>query len=348
MHYYYGMHHGVARVACRAYIAAFPNRQPVPTYRTFITIHRLFSEYGLRRRNMGGQGRAAALQLGNTEEDILDEVFRNPSISLRRLALMFNVSKSTVGVILKANGLRPYHYRRVQNIKEGDNVQRCIFSTWILRQTRSNPAFFNKILWTDEAKFTRNGITNFRNLHAWSDENPHLARPSSFQEQFSVNVWAALIGNLLIGPIFLPRILNGARFLELLQNELPELLDDVPLNIRLNMWLQLDGAPAHFARPVRLFLNENYHRWVGRGGTVAWPPRSPDMTPMDYFLWGTMKQEVYSSPVNTLEELENRIRNCAERLKQNPDMIQRATRQITFRALACLESEGGHFENIIN
>ncbi|KAK9717070.1 hypothetical protein QE152_g24369 [Popillia japonica] len=83
MHYYYGMHHGVARVACRAYIAAFPNRQPVPTYRTFITIHRLFSEWGLRRRNLGGQGRPAALQLGNTEEEILDEVFRNPSISLR-------------------------------------------------------------------------------------------------------------------------------------------------------------------------------------------------------------------------------------------------------------------------
>nr|CAH7721838.1 unnamed protein product [Callosobruchus chinensis] len=39
------------------------------------------------------------------------------------------------------------------------------------------------------------------------------------------------------------------------------------------MWLQLDDALAHFARSVRDYLNANHSPWIGRGGTVAWPPR---------------------------------------------------------------------------
>ena len=32
-------------------------------------------------------------------------------------------------------------------------------------------------------------------------------------------------------------------------------------------------------------------KWIGRGGPVAWPPRSPDLTPPDYFLWGFVKEK---------------------------------------------------------
>lgn len=98
-------------------------------------------------------------------------------------------------------------------------------------------------MWTDEASFTRKGITNFRNLHLWMAENPHAVRPSSFQHEFSVNVWAAMIDDQLIGPIELPRNLNGQRFLEFLTNEFWEALSELPLTYRRHMWLQLDGAP---------------------------------------------------------------------------------------------------------
>ncbi|EFN79901.1 hypothetical protein EAI_14953, partial [Harpegnathos saltator] len=39
-----------------------------------------------------------------------------------------------------------------------------------------------------------------------------------------------------------------------------------------------DGAPAHFSRIAREYLNNNYiNRWIGRGGPIAWPARSPDL-----------------------------------------------------------------------
>jgi len=56
------------------------------------------------------------------------------------------------------------------------------------------------------------------------------------------------------------------------------------------MYFQHDGAPPHYTRCVREYLNESFpNRWLGRGGLVAWPPRSPYLTTLDYYLWGHMK-----------------------------------------------------------
>ena len=53
---------------------------------------------------------------------------------------------------------------------------------------------------------------------------------------------------------------------------------------------QLDGAPPHWGLDVRASLNEQFPgRWIGRDGPTPWPPRSPDLTPLDFFLWGYVK-----------------------------------------------------------
>jgi hypothetical protein len=65
-----------------------------------------------------------------------------------------------------------------------------------------DPNFLKRILRIDEATFTRSGITNHRNAHLWLPETPYAVRPSSFQHEFSVNTWAGMIDDLLIGPLF--------------------------------------------------------------------------------------------------------------------------------------------------
>lgn len=118
---------------------------------------------------------------------------------------------------------------------------------------------------------------------------------------------------------------------------------------RQRMMLQLDGCPAHYSRIVRLFLNENYsRRWIGRRGPVGWPARSPDLTPRDYFLWGTMKQRVYSSPIYSEAELEERVLRVADEIRNDPEMIRRATEQILLRATICLQQRGLHFEHLLH
>jgi hypothetical protein len=39
-----------------------------------------------------------------------------------------------------------------------------------------------------------------------------------------------------------------------------------------------------------------------------WPPRSPDLTPRDYFLWGLLKGRVYSNKPRTIDDLKDAIR----------------------------------------
>ena len=76
----------------------------------------------------------------------------------------------------------------------------------------------------------------------------------------------------------------------------------------MRMVFQHDGAPAHYSRLVTRNLNLTFpERWIGRCGHFQWPPRSPDVTPLDFCLWGWMKNEVYKEKVNTRDEFVARI-----------------------------------------
>ena len=59
------------------------------------------------------------------------------------------------------------------------------------------------------------------------------------------------------------------------------------------------------------------NRWLGRGGPVAWPPRSPDLTPLDYYLWGHMKTLVYETKVDARAALHDRIFEAAEQVRNH-------------------------------
>jgi hypothetical protein len=52
--------------------------------------------------------------------------------------------------------------------------------------------------------------------------------------------------------------------------------------------------------------------WIGRGGTTAWPPASPDLTPLDFFEWGFIKDFVYSRKVRDVADLIQRIIEAVE------------------------------------
>ncbi|KAJ4448366.1 hypothetical protein ANN_10382, partial [Periplaneta americana] len=73
-------------------------------------------------------------------------------------------------------------------------------------------------------------------------------------------------------------------------------------------------------------------RWIGtRGGPNAWPPRSPDLNPLDFYLWGHLKSLVYSSPVPDLESLRNRIVACSEDIRNTPGVWDRVRRSMRHR-----------------
>ena len=107
-----------------------------------------------------------------------------------------------------------------------------------------------------------------------------------------VNVWCGLMKDCVIGPFFFAEPTVTARtYLDMLE------LYVVPQHPAGTIYQQ-DGAPPHYALEVRKFLNYNFPgQWIGRGSeTIAWPPRSPDLTTLDFFLWGFVKDQVYTIP----------------------------------------------------
>jgi hypothetical protein len=56
------------------------------------------------------------------------------------------------------------------------------------------------VLFIDEARFGRDGIISIHNQHQWAEKNPHGVIHSSDQQQFSINVWAGIVGDWLVGP----------------------------------------------------------------------------------------------------------------------------------------------------
>jgi len=82
------------------------------------------------------------------------------------------------------------------------------------------------ISFTDEAHFTHNEVNNARNSNLWNRDNPHGTVESNYQHRFSVKVWCGVIG-----PYIFPR-LSGDIYTNFLQDELPALLENVPLQTR--------------------------------------------------------------------------------------------------------------------
>ena len=101
------------------------------------------------------------------------------------------------------------------------------------------------------------------------------------------------------------------------------------------MYLQHDGAPPHYTRDVREYLNEFFpNRRLGRGGPVAWPPRSPYPTPLDYYLWAHMK--TYETKVESKAALRDRIFATAEHIRKHPDNVASAIQSLLMRAENCI------------
>lgn len=296
----------------------------------------------------GGEGAPRTVRTVVLEENILEAVADDPSMSIRNLSEQFHTSKSTIHRIIREQLLHPFHIQKVHAMTPQDFPARLEYANWFMDRQREDMTFINRVLFTDEAGFSRDGVINSHNLHIWAEENPHGILQTKHQRKFNVNVWAGIIGNHLIGPFVLQDRLNGERYLEFIQNDLNGLLEHVPLQTRRDMWFMHDGAPPHFSLIVRDHLNHIFHnRWIGRGGPYSWPSRSPDLNPLDFFLWGHLKSLVYATPIHTRDALLNRITLHCEAIRNDPGMLFQVQRGCLRRLRKCIEREGGHIEQFL-
>jgi len=180
IHIFYGRANGIEHEARLLYQETFPNRR-LPCSRTFSRIAQRLRERGTFIPVIE-EGRPRTARTVQQEQRILARVAANLGSSTRRISSAEGVYHITVWRILYEHRLYPYHLQRVQGLKPEDLPRRVRFCQWCLEQCFRHPQFLWKLLFTDEAKFTRDGIFNLHNVHIWTHANPHAIREDIVQE----------------------------------------------------------------------------------------------------------------------------------------------------------------------
>lgn len=158
-------------------------------------------------------------------------------------------------------------------------------------------------------------------------------------------MWCAISYHGIIGPYFFDTSCNANSYLDVLTNFLDGELENLPLEYRRSFYFQQDGCPAHYAANVRQWLDHTFpEQWIGRQGPVEWPPRSPDLTIMDFFLWGRLKQIVYRESLTdyNIDQLKDAIRDAVTSISL--DEVRRSYDELLFRLKTCAQYGGSVFE----
>ena len=257
----------------------------------------------------------------------------------------------------KQLGLHCYKPKVVHHQKDPDLAKRLDFARKFVQlspERRANIAF------SDEAGFSLDGVINRQNQRRYSprgDGTPDgfIHTTSKFPQKVMVFLGLHSCGGTF-GLKFYGqgKSLTGATYRELLINDcIPALkeLNHDGLGTLDNMTWQQDGASIHTSNEsirvlhdsgfgTRLFSQKNKSCKIQI--EIEWPPRSPDLNPLDFFAWGYLKSKVYSPKPKTLDELKARIEEAISNL--DPDMVRRACDSLYDRCLKVIENNGGYIE----
>ncbi|GFY10623.1 uncharacterized protein TNCV_2194441 [Trichonephila clavipes] len=160
-----------------------------------------------------------------------------------------------------------------------------------------------------------------------SEANPQVYVETPLHPK-KLTVWCALWAGGIIGPYFFKNdeghnvTVNGDWYRAMITNFFISELNNHDVQA---LWFQQDGVTCHTARAtIDLLKNTFGDRLISRFGPVNWPPRSCDLTPLDYFLWGYVKSLVYADKPQTLDHLEDNI--CRVIADIRPQMLENSSK----------------------
>ena len=267
-------------------------RKNVPTRATVYRILRHFEEKGTVA-DSPKPGPSSFVTTSKNIEAVRVSVAKSPGTSIRRRSQELQISPNALWRILhKELHLFPYKVQLTQQLLPQDHLCRQEYAEKMLQLVNANHDFHEKILMSDEAHFHLNGYVNKQNCRFWSEDNPQIIHQSPLHPE-KVTVWSAICSTGIIGPYFFEDendetvTVTGERYRHMIQNFLIPELDSLGL---VDMWFQQDGATSHTANATMKLLNNLFPgKVISKNGDVSYPPRSPDLTAPDFFLWGYLK-----------------------------------------------------------
>ncbi|GFU33117.1 DUF4817 domain-containing protein [Trichonephila clavipes] len=264
----------------------------------------------------------------------------------RRLGLPSSCVRNILRRILQ---LYPHKLQSCHELLPADTAQREAFAKWAFSKMEQDPTWDFNILWTDEAHFSLHGDVNNHNCPIWVISIPREYTQKPLHSP-KVTAWCGSSDSFIIGPFFfetqcpvngcITETVNAQCYLTLLREIV------VPCLIQrgqiANVTFMQDGATSHTANPVKAFLIQTFgeDRIVSRRCRYPWPPRSPDLTPADFWLWGYLKFRVYLSGLSSLSELKDAIHREVSSI--HPDVLHSTVAGFVTRLECLLPCGGGH------
>ena len=324
----------------------WPNVPP-PSREAIIKNYRKFGREGTcHNLNKGRSGRRPTVMTQANKDLVRRSLQQNGRRSCRRNGV--HLTRSSFNRIVKEIKFHPYVLVKKQKLQNRDPARRLTFCNWFRNMNNAN--FLSNLIISDEAIFSMNSDVNTRNViyysaHGNGHPDDHYVEFEQGADQ--VMVWMGLTGNgLVLGPHFVQGRLDTREYMRIVRYHVIQ-RDFVRLGIdkAISWWIQ-DGATPHTSNASLRYLRGQFPRKVvNNRGDVEWPPRSPDLTVCDFFLWGYMKQQIWEQPQNlqpqTLDQLKASITNVAANL--DPQMIRNAFAGMVNRVNKCFGKNGNTF-----
>uniref|UniRef100_A0AAR2JP33 Transposase Tc1-like domain-containing protein n=4 Tax=Pygocentrus nattereri TaxID=42514 RepID=A0AAR2JP33_PYGNA len=272
---------------------------------TVASIIRKWKKFGTTR-TLPRAGRPSKLS-DRGRRALVREVTKNPMITLSELQRSSvergePCRRTTISAAIHQSGLYGRVARRKPLLSKRHKAARLEFAK---RHLKDSQTMRNKILWSDETKIELFGVNARR--HVWRKPGTahHEANtiPTVKHGGGSIMLWgcfsAAGTGRL----VRIEGKMNAAMYRDILDKNLLQSALDLRLGRR--FIFQQDNDPKHTAKISKQWLQDhsvNVLEWP-----VEWPPRSPDLTPLDFYLWGHVKAIVYAVKIRDLQHLKLRI-----------------------------------------
>ncbi|XP_076666554.1 uncharacterized protein LOC143368066 [Andrena cerasifolii] len=222
---------------------------PVPNKTTISRLARKFREYGsLTNRKHHRKSTVLTIEKLAEVRQILEEA---PHTSLAKLQQRCGFSYGSVRLATQKLHMRPYRCHTVQLLKEPDYAGRRRYCEWFLDLLEEEEfSVSDRLFFTDEAWFRLDDHVTNQNSRNWSTANSREIREKPLHSA-KVGVWCAISRKRIVGPHFFDTTITAGR-----------------------------GTGAHSTSTTEMLEEFFGHRAISRD---LWPPRSPDLTPPDFF-----------------------------------------------------------------
>lgn len=278
----------------------FRDLKPLGIKRDFVyrTIRRYNETSSVDDRKRSGRPRSVRTK--ETVKMVRERIRRNGQRSARKLARELKISRGTMLNILKKDlGCKPYKKRKIHGVSESAKIKRKQRVEEILAWHAGDEFVFS-----DEKLFILQQSLNPQNDRVWSvsidniPESQHYVQ--RYQNASSLMVWGAISKRGKLPLVFIDQ---GAKINA--QYYKTEVLEKVLLPNVQSMYgseyfcFQQDGAPSHTARVVQEWCTQNLADFLPKN---EWPPNSPDLNPLDYFVWSYMLSELNKYKITGLSK----------------------------------------------